>query len=101
VTQDHPILDGWTVDDEITIITEGEYGDREHAWFSGYSGTTIADVGASDYGIRGDGVAVSTYGASTHVLLASLGCQSWTDMTARTDDGKTIFINAVSFAAGI
>jgi hypothetical protein len=98
VTQDHAIFNGWTVDDEITIITGG---DCDYAWFSGYSGTTIAEVGNSDYGIKGDAVAVSTYGASTHVLLASLGPQYWTDVTAWTDDGKTILVNAVSFAAGI
>ena len=98
VTQDHAIFDGWTVDDEITIITGG---DCDHAWFSGYSGTTIADVGNADYGMQGDAVAVSTYGASTHVLLASLGPQWYTDMTAWTADGVTIFVNAVSFAAGV
>jgi uncharacterized repeat protein (TIGR02543 family) len=98
VTQDHPIFDGWSVDDEIIIITGG---DCDHAWFSSYSGTTIADVGSDYVGIEGDAVAVSTYGASTHVLLASLGPQYYTDENDWTDDGRTIFINAVCFAAGI
>jgi hypothetical protein len=98
VTQEHPIFDGWDVGDEITIITGG---DRDHVWFSGYSGNTIAGVGSVDAGMQGDAVAVGTYGGSTHVLLASLGPQSCTDVTAWTDDGKTVFINAVCFAAGI
>lgn len=98
VTQEHPIFDGWDVGDEITIITGG---DGDHAWFSGYSGNTIAGVGSVDVGMRGDAVAVGTYGGSTHVLLASLGPQSYTDVTAWTNDGKTVFINAVCFAAGI
>ena len=97
VTQEHPIFDGWELGDEITIITGG---DCDHAWFWGYSGD-IGEVGAADSGIRGDAVAVGTYGGSTHVLLASLGSQSYTGVSAWTDDGKTIFINAVCFAAGI
>ena len=96
VTQEHPIFDGWDVDDEITIVTGG---DCDHVWFWNYSGDTIAEVGSADLGIRGDAVAVSTYGGSTHVLLAGLGPQSDTGVTAWTDDGKTIFINAVQFAA--
>jgi hypothetical protein len=96
VTQEHPIFDGWNVGDEITIITGG---DGDHAWFWDYSGNTTAEVGSAGLGIQGDAVAVGTYGGSTHVLLSSLGPQSWTDVTAWTDDAKTIFVNAVSFAA--
>jgi len=98
VTQAHAIFDGWDVGDEITIITGGAC---DHAWFWDYSGTTIADVGSEDYGIEGDAVAVGTYGASTHVLLASLGPQEDTHMSHWTNDAKTIFINAVCFAAGM
>lgn len=96
VTQEHPVFYGWDVGDEITIISGG---DGDHAWFWDYSGNTTAEVGSADLGIQGDAVAVGTYGGSTHVLLSSLGPQSWTDLTAWTDDAKTIFINAVSFAA--
>jgi uncharacterized repeat protein (TIGR02543 family) len=96
VTQEHPIFDGWDVGDEITIITGG---DCDHAWFWDYSGDTIAQVGSADLGIRGDAVAVGTYGGSTHVLLASLGPQDWTNVTDWTDDAKTIFVNALCFAA--
>jgi hypothetical protein len=96
VTQEHPIFAGWSVDDEIPIITGG---DCDHTWFWDYSGDTVAQVGSADSGIQGDAVAVGTYGGSTHVLLASLGPQAYTDMTVWTDDGKTIFVNAVSFAA--
>jgi uncharacterized repeat protein (TIGR02543 family) len=98
VTQEHPIFDGWDVGDEITIITGG---DCDHAWFWGYSGDTIAKVGAADVGIQGDAVAVGTYGGSSHVLLASLGPQYCTSVPDWTDDAKTIFINAVFFATGI
>lgn len=96
VTQEHPIFDGWDVDDEITIIT-GD--DCDHAWFWDYSGDTVAQVGSADAGIQGDAVAVGAYGGSTHVLLASLGPQSYTNVPHWTDDAKTIFMNAVRFAA--
>ena len=96
MTQAHPIFDGWNVGDEITIITGG---DRDYTWFWNYSGDTMAEVGSAGSGLQGDAVAVGTYGGSTHVLLASLGPQSYTDVTAWTDDAKTIFVNAVSFAA--
>jgi hypothetical protein len=96
VTQAHPIFDGWDVGDEITIITSG---DRDHTWFWDYSGGTIAQVGSADEGIRGDAVAVGTYGGSTHVLLSSLGAQASTDVTTWTDDAQAILINAVRFAA--
>jgi hypothetical protein len=96
VTQEHPIFDGQYIGDEITIITGG---DCDHTWFWDYSGGTIAEVGSADSGTRGDAVAVGTYGGSTHVLLASLGSQGWTNVVHRADDAKTIFINAVCFAA--
>ena len=98
VTEEHPIFDGWSVDDEITIITGG---DADHNWFEDYSGNTTAQVGSVYGGLMGDAVEVSTYGGSTHVLLASLGPQGWTDDNDWTDDGRTIFINAVLFAGGI
>jgi uncharacterized repeat protein (TIGR02543 family) len=98
VTQEHPIFDGWDVGDEITIITGGDW---DHAWFWGYSGDVIGEVGAAGVGIRGDAVALATYGGSNHVLLASLGPQDYTHVAHWTDDGKTVFINAVRFAASI
>jgi uncharacterized repeat protein (TIGR02543 family) len=96
VTQEHPIFAGWNAGDEITIITGG---DRDHTWFWDYSGDTVAQVGSTDLGIQGDAVAVGTYGGSTHVLLASLGPQYYTNVPHWTDDAKTILVNAVRFAA--
>ena len=96
VTQAHPIFEGWDVGDEITIITGG---DHDHAWFWDYSGDSIAEVGSELGGIQDEAVAVGRYGGSTHVLLASLGPQSWTNVPQWTDDGRTIFVNAVAYAA--
>jgi hypothetical protein len=98
VLEAHPIFAGWEVGDEITIITGG---DCDHAWFWDYSGNVTAQVASSSGGPKGDAVAVNTYGGSRHVLLASLGPQSYTSETDWTDDGRTIFLNAVLFAGGI
>ena len=92
VTEEHTIFDGWNLDDEITIITGG---DCDHAWFWGYSGCTIADIGSEYYGIRGDAVALGEYGESVHVLLAGLAPQSYTNVPHWTEDAKTIFVRAV------
>jgi len=98
VLEAHPIFDGWDVGDEITIITGG---DCDHTWFWDYSGNVTAQVRSSSGGIKGDAVAVSTYGGSTHVLLSSLGPQSYTNENDWTEDGRKIFVNAVLFASGI
>ncbi len=97
VTQEHPIFEGWEVGDEIPIIADDMYG--MHAWFWDYSGYTIGEVGSEHAGIRGDAVAVNAYGKSLHVLLASLAPQWDTNVPHWTEDARTIFINAVSFAA--
>ena len=95
VTEEHPIFEGWEVGENVTIITGG---DCDHAWFWDYSGCAIADIGSEYYGIWGDAVAVGQYGESLHVLLAGLAPQSWTNVPHWTEDARTIFINAVSFA---
>ncbi len=94
----HPIFAGWNIGDEIAIITGG---DGDHAWFSGYSGSVIGEVGSTNMGMGGDAVAVGSYGASTHVLLASLGPQHYTNIMHWTPDAKTVFVNAVLYAAGV
>lgn len=92
VTQDHPLFDGWEVGENVTIITGG---DCDHAWFWGYSGWTIADIGSEEYGIRGDAVAMGVYGESLHVLLAGLAPGPYTNVPHWTEDAKTIFVRAV------
>jgi len=92
VEQAHPLFEGWEEGDSITIITGG---DCDHAWFWGYSGYTIGDIGSEYSGIRGDAVALNAYGESVHVLLAGLAPQSYTNVTHWTEDAKTIFVRAV------
>ena len=92
VTQEHPIFEGWNVDYKIAIITGG---DCDHAWFWGYSGYTIGDIGSEYYRIRGNAVALGAYGESVHVLLAGLAPQYYTNVNHWTEDARTIFIRAV------
>jgi len=92
VTQAHSLFEGWEEGNNITIITGG---DCDHAWFSGYSGFIMGDIGSEDYGIRGDAVALGVYGESLHVLLAGLAPQMYTNVPHWTEDAKTIFIRAV------
>ena len=98
VKQANPLLEGWGEGDNVTIITGG---DRDHTWFSDYSGTTIADVGSENQGIRGDAVALGAYGESLHVLLASLAPQYWTNVPDWTEDAETIFVRGVLAASGL
>ena len=90
----HPIFEG--LGDNIPIITGG---DCDHAWFSDYSGYTIGDIGSEYGGIRGDAVALNTYGESVHVLLAGLAPQYYTNVPDWTEDAKTIFTRAVLAAS--
>ena len=93
VKNTHPMLGDWEVGDEVTIITGGYY---DHAWFWGYSGLVIGEVGSHDSGIRGAAMAVGTYYGSEHVLLAGLAPQSSTNVVHWTDEAKTIFMSAVT-----
>ncbi len=96
VTEAHPIFDGWEVGDDITIITGGW---QDYAWFWDSSGHIIGSIGSEYGGIRGDSVTVRGYGKSLHVLLAGLAPQWDTNVSHWTKDAKTIFVNAVTFAA--
>jgi subtilisin family serine protease len=93
VAEASSIFEGWQEGDDMTIITGG---DEDYAWFSGYSGYTIADIGSAYYGIQGHAVAVNAYGGSTHVLLAGLASQPDTNVPDWTEDAKTIFVRAVA-----
>ncbi|MCJ7576165.1 MAG: S8 family serine peptidase [Dehalococcoidia bacterium] len=98
VEQANPLLEGWGEGDNITIITGGGC---DHAWFSNYSGCTIAAVGSENQGVRGDAVALGAYGESLHILLASLAPQSWTNVPDWTEDARTILVRGVLAAGGL
>ncbi|MEM2567030.1 MAG: S8 family serine peptidase [Candidatus Bathyarchaeia archaeon] len=97
VLQSHPIFEGLNVSDKIYIITGG---DRDHAWFWGYSGQLLANVGADYAGIRGGGVACKiTENGNKHLLLASLAPQYYTNTPHWTEEAKSIFVQGVLWVA--
>jgi thermitase len=92
VAKDHPIFEGWKVNDTIYIITSGW---KDHAWFSDYSGETIAEIG-DDYGIRGGGIGYNIRAnGNKHLLLAGLGPQYYANTAHWTEEAKLIFVRGV------
>jgi trehalose utilization protein len=97
VLQEHPIFEGWNIGDTIYIITTG---DRDHAWFWGYSGETIANIGADYTGIRGGGIAYKIQeSGNKHLLLAGLAPQSYANTAHWTKEAKLIFVRGVLWAS--
>jgi len=97
VLEEHPIFEGWSVGDTIYIITRG---DCDHAWFWGYTGMTIANIGADSTGIRGGGIAYKIRAnGNKHLLLAGLAPQYYANTAHWTDEAKLIFIRGVLWAS--
>jgi len=98
VTTIHPIFDGWSVGEKISLINGGWY---DLAWFYRYSGVTIADVGTDQIGPIGGGVAYKIRkNGNVHVLLAGLSQNIYTHISnAWSDEAKMIFIRAVTWAS--
>jgi len=98
VTKNHPIFEGWSIGEKISLINGGWY---DFAWFYRYSGVTIADVGTDRVGLIGCGVAYTLRkNGNVHLLLAGLSQNIYTHIrNAWTDEAKTIFIRAVTWAS--
>jgi thermitase len=97
VLQEHPIFEGWGIGDIIYIISRG---DRDHAWFWGYSGETIANIGADYTGIRGGGIAYKIRkNSNKHLLLAGLAPQVYANLEHWTEEAKLIFVRGVLWAS--
>ena len=98
VALQHPIFEGWSTGEKIPLINGGWY---DFAWFYRYSGVTIADVGTDRVGVIGGGVAYNIRkNGNVHLLLAGLSQNLYTHVrNAWTDEAKTIFIRAVTWAS--
>lgn len=98
VATKHPIFEGWSVGEKISIINGGWY---DSAWFYRYSGLTIADVGTDRIGVIGGGIAYDVReNGNVHLLLAGLSQNIYTHISnAWTDEAKTIFIRAVTWVS--
>jgi len=96
VTSSHPILRGYRVGDVVKIIA---YTGADFSWFSGFSGTPIADtyVGGS---IWGNAVAWKVFDNGVKwALLSSFAPTSWNQPSYFTSDAWNIIYNAVIWVA--
>lgn len=94
VTQVHPVLRGYKVGDLIKIIA---WTGADFSWFSGFSGTSIADtyVGGTTWG---NSIAWKVFPDGVKwVLLSSFPPTSWNSPTYFTPDAWNIIYNAVKW----
>lgn len=101
VVAEHPVLDGFSVGDEI--IFDDSSGDKDHAWFDGYTGdgtTVLANAARADEGVQGQGIAVQQRDNNRHVLLSMHAASTFTDPTNWHEDGAQVFRNALAWVAG-
>jgi hypothetical protein len=104
-TSPHPIFAGFTVGEPIELMRNpvGGTSNQQYEFFLGYTGTTIAKLGApAKGGDLGDGVAFRfTSPTSVHVLLASLGTSGFGWPGERwSENAERIYLNAVEWAMG-
>ena len=93
ITQSHPIFRGYSVGETVYLIN---YSSADYSWFSGFSGSTIANLGAQDVGVKGGGAGVKEFASgSKWVLLSGLAPTSWNDPSYFTEDAWNIIINSV------
>jgi hypothetical protein len=96
VTGAHPILRGYRVGDVVKII---EYASADFSWFSGFSGTPIADtyVGGTTWG---NAIAWKVFDNGVRwALLSSFAPTSWNLPRYFTSDAWNIIYNAVVWIA--
>ncbi|MEM0347295.1 MAG: carboxypeptidase regulatory-like domain-containing protein [Zestosphaera sp.] len=94
VTGKHPILKGYEVGDLIKIIT---YTSADFSWFSGFSGTSIADtyVAGSTWG---NSIAWKVFPDGVKwALLSSFPPTQWNTPTYFTPDAWKIIYNAIKW----
>ncbi|MFN3268591.1 MAG: carboxypeptidase-like regulatory domain-containing protein, partial [Zestosphaera sp.] len=94
VTGKHPILKGYEVGDLVMIIA---YTSADFSWFSGFSGTSIADtlVGGTTWG---NSIAWKVFPDGVKwALLSSFAPTPWNPPTYFTPDAWNIIYNAVKW----
>jgi subtilisin family serine protease/N-acetylneuraminic acid mutarotase len=100
VLQEHPILDGFEVGEEVLFEQSSTFHD--HAWFGGYEGDgrmVIADAGRGDTGIVGSGIGVQERVNNRHALLSMHAAGPFTQPSFWSADGGQIFVNAIEWVA--
>ncbi|MEM4535211.1 MAG: carboxypeptidase regulatory-like domain-containing protein, partial [Desulfurococcaceae archaeon] len=96
VTRSHPILRGYSVGQDVLIVT---YSSADFSWFTGFSGEAIADTVAGGV-VRGNSIAWKTFENGVKwALLSSFAPTSWNLPTYFTTDAWNIICNAVIWVA--
>lgn len=97
ILADHPVFDGIGGAGD-TFVTNTDTDDGEWGWFEGYSGRTLAEVGAA--GQSRDGVAVGVDEDNSELVLPAFG-RGWGmgDHADFTTDAHRLLANAVEYAA--
>jgi hypothetical protein len=94
VTADHPILDGFSVDEDV-LLHEGEF--QDYTWFDAIGDFEVIAETETDSGVAGNGLAV---GEDTRtVLAATLGRSDDVPDGAFTGEADAILASAVSYVA--
>ncbi|MEM5822773.1 MAG: carboxypeptidase regulatory-like domain-containing protein, partial [Ignisphaera sp.] len=92
VTKPHPILRGYSVGQQVPIIT---YSSADFSWFTGFSGEAIADTLAGGV-VRGNSIAWKVFENNVKwVLLSSFAPTGWNLPTYFTADAWNIIYNSV------
>ena len=92
VTESHPILRGYGIGDEIMIL---EPPWTDFAWFSGFSGETIATLAVNGYEYE-DAIAYKIFPSGTKwILMASFVPTEQNTLDAFTEDAWIILANAI------
>lgn len=88
----HPIFRGYEPGETVMILKPWW---SDFAWFSGFSGETLATVSAGGY-VYGDAVAYKILGTGTKwILMASFPPTQWNTPDAFTEDAWIILVNAI------
>jgi hypothetical protein len=102
VTEEHPILEGFEVGDEVIFDEVTTF--KDHAWFEGYADEdegrrVIADAARDDLGVRGGGIGVDERANNRHVLLSMHAASAFVDPTDWHPDSEQVFLNALNWVA--
>ncbi len=100
VTQEHPMLAGYSVGDRIVI--DGSTRAKWVAWFDGYEGEgrkLLGSLGRTADGVLGGGIGVDERATNRHVLLSTHGVSATRGPADWTVEATDLFLNAISWAS--
>lgn len=100
VLNDHPLFTGIDGEEFKLLQREDANASQQYAVYSGYSGTTIAQLTHDTDGVIGDGIGYTfTSGTSVHLLLSGMQIGSYSDPAENwTEEAKRLYLNAISWA---